>query len=101
MPTWMLIGALQFRCDDVSRPLCGAITSSLLYTYYFDGGDKINSSAISPLDVETMAPMIDQAIDDVMSELMTGAVAEQEKSAPPAPPANATDAAVDEILQSA
>jgi MIP family channel proteins len=81
-------------------PLCGAITSSLLYTYYFDMGDKVNTAAISPLDVENMAPMIDQAIDDVVSELMNGAVVEQteQKQAEQQKPADVTDAAVDEIL---
>jgi len=44
--------------------------------------------------------MIDQAIDDVVSELMNGAVVEQteQKQAEQQKPTDVTDAAVDEIL---
>ena len=58
----------------------------------FDGGEKIQGAAIAPLDVETMAPVIDQAIDSVVNDLINGAKAEADANV------NETDKAVDEIL---
>lgn len=75
-------------------PVCGSVTASLLYTYYFDEGEKVQGSAVAPLDVESMEPVIEEAIDSVVKDLLNGAQAEAEADAN----ADETNRAVDEIL---